>query len=135
MQHVLISRCIAICHCFLLLLLFSLRNFRAENNWFCLAETEVEGKIQTKPNQSPSQMSAYGASVTSFSCFRPSYSLTACNTLIIGTTVNSGYKCPVGKTFLFFLFLYVRCIVYTAKKTYSSPARYIFSVTNYFDVS
>ena len=27
------------------------------------------------------------------------------------------------------------CIVYTAKKTYSSPARYIFSVTNYFGVS
>ena len=66
MQHVLISRCIAICHCFLLLLLFSLRNFRAENNWFCLAETEVEGEIQTKPNKSPSQMSAYGASVTLF---------------------------------------------------------------------
>ena len=40
-----------------------------------------------------------------------------------------------GKNVSFFLFLYVRCIVYTAKKTYSSPARYIFSVTNYFGVS
>ena len=51
MQHVLINRCIAICHCFfifiiIIIYLFSLRNFRAENNWFCLSETELEGKYK-----------------------------------------------------------------------------------------
>ena len=41
-----------------------------------------------------------------------------------------------GKNFSFpSFFFFLRCIVYTAKKTYSSPARYIFSVTNYFGVS
>lgn len=39
-----------------------------------------------------------------------------------------------GKRFVFFS-CFVGCIFYTAKKAYSSPARYIFSVTNYFDVS
>lgn len=37
------------------------------------------------------------------------------------------------ETFPFFFSFFVGCIVYTAQKACSSPARYIFSVTNYFD--
>ena len=108
MQNVLISRCIAVCHWLFLI-------FTEKLSWWkYLVLSCGDRGNRENTNQAKSLF------VSSFciwrerdssSYFRPSYSLTACNTLRIGTTVNSGYKCPVGKTFLFFLFFFFLCAV------------------------